>query len=291
MIAEPTITEQVLMIVKTYPTPSRKYGELVCTAGIRLRDRQWVRIYPFPFRTLAQDYQFRKWEVLEMPLRKAKGDPRPESYNLMDSDKIKHLHTIGTEDKYWTPRMPFIRETAVPSVRALEAGLLSEDEATWGPSIRPVRVEPGSAIVTCEHVGAEWKADQLAKLQSAKDRLTQGLFVDGTAAEMFQILRKVPYRFYVQFRDMTGETHRKLVLDWEIAMLYFNSRRSVRTDDEALEKVRKKIEDQMFHPKREVYLILGNMHHQYKQRQLAIDGFVWPELKPEPAISLQPSLF
>jgi len=28
--------ERVLMVVKTYPNPIRKYGELTCTAGIRL---------------------------------------------------------------------------------------------------------------------------------------------------------------------------------------------------------------------------------------------------------------
>jgi hypothetical protein len=57
--------EQVLMIVKTYPTPSSKYGELTCTAGIRLRDNTWVRIYPYPFRTAKDDYQFEVIETFE----------------------------------------------------------------------------------------------------------------------------------------------------------------------------------------------------------------------------------
>lgn len=108
---------------------------------------------------------------------------------------------------------------------------------------------------------------------------------------MFKILKKVPYRFYVNFTDMTGESYRKLVLDWEIAMLYFHSRAGVQTDVEALEKVRHKIEDVIFHPDREVYLILGNMHHHNLKRLLAIDGFVWPKLKPEPPPPAQPSLF
>lgn len=277
------------MLVKTYPTPSTKHGELVCTAGIRLRDRQWVRIYPYPFRTLGLDYRFAKWDVIEMPLRRAKGDPRPESHNLTDAAKIQKVEAIGTGDKFWTPRMPYIRETALPSVRALMEGMLSQDKQEWGATIRPVQVQAGSAKFSVEHAGDDWSPEQLAKLQKAKDQLIQNLFVDGTVAELFQVLRKVPYRFYVQFTDMTGETYRKQVLDWEIAQLYFNSRRSVATDDEALEKVRQKIEDQIFHPKREVHLILGNMHYQYKQRHsFAIDGFVWPELRPRPS---QPSLF
>ncbi|HEX7458948.1 MAG TPA: hypothetical protein VF301_10970 [Ginsengibacter sp.] len=42
---------KVLIAVKTYPTLSMKYDELVCTAGF-LGDGSWVRIFPIPFRKL-----------------------------------------------------------------------------------------------------------------------------------------------------------------------------------------------------------------------------------------------
>ena len=44
-----TEKHRILVTVKTYPTLSRKYGETVCTAGVRA-DGTWVRIYPVPFR-------------------------------------------------------------------------------------------------------------------------------------------------------------------------------------------------------------------------------------------------
>ena len=47
---------KVFITAKTYPTLSKKYYELVCTAGI-LDDGNWVRIYPLPFRKL--DYENR----------------------------------------------------------------------------------------------------------------------------------------------------------------------------------------------------------------------------------------
>ncbi len=50
---------KVLIAVKTYPTLSRKYTELVCTAGFR-DDGSWIRIYPSPFRFLATDQRYRK---------------------------------------------------------------------------------------------------------------------------------------------------------------------------------------------------------------------------------------
>lgn len=56
--------ERVLITVKTYPTLSRKYGETVCTAGVR-DDGSWVRIYPVPFRRLDEAEQYRKFDWLE----------------------------------------------------------------------------------------------------------------------------------------------------------------------------------------------------------------------------------
>jgi hypothetical protein len=40
---------KVLITVKTYPAISKKYEELVCTAGFR-EDGTWIRIYPVQFR-------------------------------------------------------------------------------------------------------------------------------------------------------------------------------------------------------------------------------------------------
>jgi len=50
---------KVLITVKTYPTISGKYDELVCTAGF-CEDGTWVRIYPVPFRKKAYDQQYKK---------------------------------------------------------------------------------------------------------------------------------------------------------------------------------------------------------------------------------------
>lgn len=68
--------ERVLITVKTYPTLSRKYGETVCTAGVR-EDGSWVRIYPVPFRRLEEAEQYRKFDWLECDLIKSRSDPRP----------------------------------------------------------------------------------------------------------------------------------------------------------------------------------------------------------------------
>ena len=39
---------RILITVKTYPTISKKYEELVCTAGF-LEDGSWIRVYPIQY--------------------------------------------------------------------------------------------------------------------------------------------------------------------------------------------------------------------------------------------------
>jgi hypothetical protein len=280
--------EHILMVVKTYPTPSGKYGELVCTAGIRLRDNAWVRIYPFPFRLVNLDYQFRKYDVLEIPLYKATDDKRPESYKPHDMGLIRHVDHIEVGDDYWSRRMPYIRATALPSVKALQDAMIAEDRS-WGPTIRPIPVQSGQVKVSFERQDPDWPEKDMKKLESAKQNLSMNLFTDKNLLDFFKTLRRLPYKIRLTFTDLTGEQYTFRVLDWEIAQLFFNVRKRAANDDEALEKVRYKIEKQIFSTDREVLLVIGNYHHRYKQRwQLAVDGFIWPKRL---ALPEQPFLF
>ena len=61
--------QRILITVKTYPTLSRKYGETVCTAGVR-EDGTWVRIYPVPFRRLNEDQKYSKYDWIECRLQR-----------------------------------------------------------------------------------------------------------------------------------------------------------------------------------------------------------------------------
>lgn len=62
-------TERILVTVKTYPTLSKKYGETVCTAGIR-EDGSWIRLYPVPFRRLNEEEQYHKYDWIEARVKK-----------------------------------------------------------------------------------------------------------------------------------------------------------------------------------------------------------------------------
>src|SRR5579885_3656141 len=104
------VRERILIAVKTYPTLSRKYGETVCTAGVR-EDGSWVRIYPVPFRRLEEGEQYRKFDWVECDLRKSRSDPRPEIRHPADLKQLQpvgHLDTNGN----WRDRRSLLLQTA-----------------------------------------------------------------------------------------------------------------------------------------------------------------------------------
>ncbi|WP_205748147.1 hypothetical protein [Dyadobacter luticola] len=99
---------RVLIAVKTYPTLSNKYDELVCTAGF-LEDGSWIRIYPIPFRKLEYDKQYSKYNWIEIDLEKNKSDFRSESYKPKSIDAtFKIVGSIGSENGTWRLRKDIV---------------------------------------------------------------------------------------------------------------------------------------------------------------------------------------
>ena len=90
------ITKKILILVKTYPSLSKKYEELVCTAGMD-ENGDWFRLYPIPFRKLNDEKQYGKYRWIEVKIYKNKEDPRIESYKV-DFENIKLLDSIKSND-------------------------------------------------------------------------------------------------------------------------------------------------------------------------------------------------
>lgn len=95
---------KVLITVKTYPTLSTKYDELVCTAGFR-EDGSWIRIYPVQFRKRPYSQQYEKYQWIEVDLVKNEKDFRPESFRPVSHDsEIKILNSIPPDGDAWHDR-------------------------------------------------------------------------------------------------------------------------------------------------------------------------------------------
>jgi hypothetical protein len=104
--------EKVLITVKTYPTLSRKHGELVCTAGVR-EDGSWVRLYPIPFRLLDYKDRYQKFDWIETRLVRNTKDPRPETFHLADTADIQQVGRMETADNWRERRDLMLKKTKV----------------------------------------------------------------------------------------------------------------------------------------------------------------------------------
>ena len=66
-------TEELLILAKTYPSPSASHRETTCVAAVN-RAGALRRIFPVPFRLLDGDAQFQKWEWIQARVSRPTGD-------------------------------------------------------------------------------------------------------------------------------------------------------------------------------------------------------------------------
>lgn len=248
--------ERLLITVKTYPTLSQTYVELVCTAGFR-PDGSWVRIYPVPYRLLDAEHQFAKWTWVELPLVRRVKDHRPESFSPLDRNQITVGETIGTDDGWRERRQWVLKRGRVWTdlTELIAAG--KRDEVSLA-TFRPARM----IDFEWKKAEAEWDAAKLATVQS---ELQQKDMLDAaTVRENFKPANKLPYDFYYKFEDEKGRETKMRILDWEIGMLYWNCLQGAKGDENlALEKVRQRYKDEFF--ARDLHLFLGTTYEWHKR--------------------------
>jgi hypothetical protein len=240
--------ERILITVKTYPTLSRKYGETVCTAGVR-EDGSWVRIYPVPFRRLDEKEQYSKFDWLELRLVRNPSDPRPETFRPADERELHPVGHIGTTDN-WRDRRRILLGAARVYDRLDELIAAAKANTISLAVFRPKRV----LDFFWETDERQWDPDKVRQMREATKQYD--LFEDNTWRETFRVIDKLPYSFSYKFEDATGRQSELQVLDWEAGALYWNCLRSAGGDEpKALSKVRKKYFDEFL--KKDLHFFLG----------------------------------
>lgn len=227
--------DRVLITVKTYPTLSRKYGETVCTAGVR-EDGTWVRIYPVPFRRLGETEQYRKFDWIDCQLIKSRSDPRPETRHAADLKELQPAGHVDTSSN-WRERRKLILETCPVHTR-LQPLIDGAKANTLSLAVfKPARV----IDFTWEEEERDWDALKVAEM---RDKTQQNeLFAEETWRETFKVIPKLPYSFSYAFEDADGRKSSMQILDWEIGQLYWNCLRREADEAKALAKVRAKYFD------------------------------------------------
>ncbi|NOX08066.1 MAG: hypothetical protein GXP22_01015 [Gammaproteobacteria bacterium] len=264
---------KVFITVKTYPTLSKKYAELVCTAGI-LDDGSWVRIYPLPFRKLDYEKRYKKYQWMELPLIKNESDPRPESYRVIDIDQVKIVGDPVDTKQGWLERKNIVfgkNKTYLDLDDLIEKA--SNNELSMAV-FKPTKI----LDLVIEEVDREWSSESLDLLKAKAKQLS--LFqTEEELKKEFLIVDKLPYKFSYRFEDCKGKQSKLMIEDWEIGMLYWNClKQTGNNESEALELVRKKYIDEFSN--KDLFLFLGTTRqfHGWAKNPFVIIGVFYPPI-------------
>lgn len=271
-------TERILILAKTYPSPSAQYIETSCVAGIS-EDGSMRRLFPVPFRMIEEGQQFKKWQWIQARIEKASKDHRPESHKI-------YVDTIDCGDKIdtrmeWEARWQWLDK--IPSFCSFDA--IEVTRLTDGLSIGLLRPKRLLGLEITKARSADWTEEEKAKL--TQEQMQFDLFNESEAKAQVKALRKVPFDFYFRYLCDTPEgekVFRHKIVDWEAGALYWNCKRSHGAGWEA--PFRAKLEQNL--GARDLMFLMGNQHR--FQDQWLIISLIYPPKRKLADVS-QSSLF
>lgn len=235
-------TKKALIVVRTYPTPARSGVEVSCTAAVT-EQATWLRLFPVPWRFLAKDKQFRRYQWVSVLVCKAKADNRPESYHL-DPEGIKVLgKRLGTGNA-WQARKSVVFPLRVHCLCCLK----KERDASGFPTLGIFRPASIKRLVIATDT-SEWSDAQLSILRQGQ------LFGSAPKRE----LEKIPFTFQYEFNCAhdTCAGHKLACTDWEMGQSYRKWRRTYKATWE--QKFRRKYEREMIE-ERDTHFYVGTVH-------------------------------
>lgn len=276
----------VLVTVKTYPQPSQSYDELVCNAGFVQGDVdkwKWIRLYPVRFRKLPYDQQYKKYEWIELDLRRNWKDSRQESYRpaLGVDEPIRVLGTMDTgKDRSWAERKQYALREVFDSMAELIR--LAKDRQIQ-KSLATIKPKELIELEIEEEKEREWTLESRDELQQL------GLLENiGRPSDLkLEVVRKLPYRYYYRFLTEGDQKPRRMMIeDWEIGALFWNCLAQTEGDEfEANVLVKKKYENEFF--KKDLHLFVGTTraNHHRAPNPFVIVGVFYPPVPPPPVPS------
>lgn len=269
--------KRIYIVVKTYPTISEKYAEIVCTAGI-LEDGSWIRLYPVPFRLLSDVQRYPKYTWMRVEAERNFSDFRPESYR-------PNISTIEVEPKPrldWDERRRIILENQKIYTNLEELIIKARTDYTSLVVFKPTKI----VDVTVEEGTPGWDKKKLESLQCQSKQMQMFKTIEEIEKE-FRTVQKVPYIFSYKFIDDAGKRSKLMIEDWETGMLYLNCLRGAHGNKKlAIMKVKEKYLD--ISQNRDIHFFLGTtkqFHNVGKNPFLIVGIFAPPIQSPEQQMS------
>jgi hypothetical protein len=247
-----------LMLVKTYPAPSKTYEEVVCCAGLDADTRKWIRMYPVNFRTLDQLATFKKWQFIEGTWGFPKRDNRPESRRI-DQATIRAGEFMPAGKAGWRERRKWLDPVVDQSLEALR-----EDQPDTRRSLCVIRPRIVKRLIIRDALG--W--DDLARDNA------QQLSLDLTGSRQPPAeLEIIPFDFLYEFEchDDRCRGHKMETFDWEAGAAYRRFRREY-GDPGWRQAFRDKWERDL--PAADLHLVVGT--HSAHPKTWMIVGVLYP---------------
>ncbi len=242
--------ERILILCKTYPSPSARHAETSCVAGIT-EDGEMRRIYPVPFRLIQDARQFKKWQWINARTERSSNDNRPESHKI-------YIDTINCDDKplpttnQWRERRPWIQQ--LPTFNSFDAA--EDARQRQGITLAVIRPKRIVALDIKSVDAPDWTTGEKAKLMQMQN---QGDLFQTTDAKDLRLLKKLPYDFHYRYECETpaGVVERKhKIVDWEAGALFWNVHARHRDKWEA--PFRAKLEADL--PDSDLMFLMGTIH-------------------------------
>jgi len=273
--------KRVFILVKTYPTISEKYSELVCTAGV-LEDGSWIRLYPMPFRLLNDDQKYPKYTWIEVAAERNTSDFRPESFRPDITSMVVEPKSAKAD---WDERHKIIfKHNPIYTNLQTLIDKAKSPEKTSLAIFKPTKIH--DFIIEADE--RDWDQKKLANLQSQSQQLNLFKTIEEIEEE-FRVVQKVPYKFSYSFEDDSGRRSKMMIEDWEIGMLYLHCLwRANNNESVATAKVKEKYLDSFL--SRDLYFFLGTtkQYHNVSPNPFIIIGVYYP---PMPPANQQMSIF
>lgn len=235
---------RVIVTAKTYPELSKKYGPVVCTAGLREDTLEWVRLYPIQYILFLRKKGFRKWDVIEVEVVKPDHDSRKESLKIVGGVKVvRHIDS-------WEEKLNIISkvldkdvESIVESGRSLGVVKPRRIVDFYAKPRERLKDDAELEVLRKSHE-AQATLLEYAKIENLKDEILK------EALERDVKIEEIPwigYKFYCSNLGCRG--HEMMVIDWEYQELFRKYRN--------IEPVRRKVFTEFLRD-RELYFIIGN---------------------------------
>ncbi len=257
------VRTRVLVTVMTYPHPSLKYQELVCTAGIT-EAGEWVRLYPIDYRYQSNDKRFRKYQWIDVDLFPTGegNDNRKESRKpVLDSISIVG-NPLSTNDA-WAARRAIIDKMPHHTHKELTA-LFDADQTSLG-ILRPKIVHD----LEIRQADPDWKPEW--------QQLFSQLTLFGPPQKP---LRKLPYSFHYKFEcEDDTKPHYAMCEDWELGVLFLKEFDRLGSEEAAAESVKRRFLGELCASTKDTRFFMGTF---FPYNTWLVLGVFWPPKQEYP---------